>query len=121
MERTKVNSEVSNLKRFKKVGGGSLRIGNHIYKPGQVFEIDPNLIPKAFRDQVIPEGGDMKGWEEKRKEETPTPKNVVKSIYTAKQREGSQWWDILDANGKVVNEKGLKQEVAEDLMAKMMK
>lgn len=46
--------EKSNEIRFKKIGGGSLRWGKRIIKPGEVFTADPKSIPATFRNVLIP-------------------------------------------------------------------
>lgn len=40
------------LAKFKKINGGSLTINGKTYKKGDVFSIDPQLIPHSFRDCV---------------------------------------------------------------------
>lgn len=106
---------------FKKVGGGSLRLGNRIIKPGQIFEADPNTIPKGVRDLLIPMTGDMEVWKDE-KEKTPEPIDIVKPVYKLVPHGKSPYlYDIVDDKGKVLNEKSLKKEVAEDLMQKLNK
>jgi hypothetical protein len=101
--------------RYKKVGGGSFRMGNKIIKPGQIFVAFPNDIPKAFRDMVVLVSGNV-AWEEEKIKEIPVPPlKITKPVYEIKKREGSQWYDVYDLQGKKINEKGLTQEKAESL------
>jgi hypothetical protein len=50
------------------------------------------------------------------------PINVVKPVYTLQPHGKSLFlFDIVDANGKVLNEKSLKKEVAEKLIEDLQK
>jgi len=101
--------------RWKKTGGGSFRMadekGNQrIIKPGQTFSAYPHEIPQAFRDVVIalstlPEN------------KPPPPITAVEPVYTLKSRGSGGWYDVVNPNGKVLNEKALKKEDAEKLIA----
>lgn len=91
--------------QWKKIGGGSLRFGNKIIKPGQEFWAFEEEIPLAFRDVIKPL--------------SDLPKTKVEKVeakpleFTLKRRsETSPWWDIIDLNGKKVNEKALRLEEA---------
>ena len=132
MERTKgvVKAPVNTIEtmeegqvRFKKVGGGSLRLHNRIIKPGQIFIANPSDIPKSFRDLVITLDKNVK-WEEVKSTTPPvpiTPAVVTKPVYVVKRREGTQWYDVLDGQGKVLNVKGLKKEVAQNFVEDLLK
>ena len=117
MERTKKATDNQNVIKptWKKVGGGSLRIGKRIIKPGQVFEAWPDEISPAFRNMVIPQSGDASFRED-------APKGVsvvsgVKPVYTLQPHGKSLFlFDIVDGAGKILNEKSLKKEVAEKLI-----
>jgi hypothetical protein len=117
MERTKSDTTPANDGKvwWRKVGGGSLRLSNRIIKPGEKFRAFPDEIPTAFRDVVlpledIPETGDAK------------PVNVVKTEYKLQPRGDSKlWYDVVDKNGKVLNEKGMKKETAEKLIQDLEK
>jgi len=105
--------------RFKKVGGGSLRLGNRIIKPGQVFVAAPKDIPKAFRDLVVPVSGNF----DFNKPTPPAPPvKGKKPAYTLQPRGASKTlFDVVDEQGKVLNDKGLKKEVAEKLIEDLSK
>lgn len=119
MERTKKAGETSLTERkpsWRKIGGGSLRIGNKIIKPGQTFEAWPDEIKPAFRNLVIPMSGDASFIAEEKKEASPVV--GVKPVYKLQPHGKSlSLFDIVDANGKILNEKSLKKEVAEKLIA----
>lgn len=117
MERTKkVGGQEEQKPSWRKIGGGSLRIGNRIIKPGQTFTAWPDEIKPAFRSLVIPVSGDASFDDAKAKEVSPTA--GVKPVYKIQPHGKSLFlFDIVDANGKVLNEKSLKKEVAEKLIA----
>ncbi len=94
---------------WKKVGGGSLRLNGKIIKPGQQFRAHPNAIPAAFKDLIIP-------LESIPKKDEP-PMIVTKTVYEIKPRGKSKsLFDVVDKNGKVLNEKALTKEVAQKLV-----
>lgn len=107
---------------WKKNGGGSaiLRIdGNkRRIKPGETFLAYPEEIPLAFRDVIVPlDGNPIKFVTEDEK-----PVKVVSPAYTLRPRGNSKtWWDVVDAQGKVLNEKGLTKEIAERFKADLEK
>lgn len=111
--------------KFKKVGGGSFTMGNRIIKPGQVFEAFAEDIPMQFRNVVVPfeAAGQIWGTEATVKNETPIlTKDAIKPVYTLQSRGiNGLWWNIVDAQGKVLNEKALKKEVAEKLIEDLLK
>lgn len=116
MERTKVNM-VQNTEeekvRWKKLGGGSFRMGNKIIKPGETFWAFPSEIPKPFRDVVVALDATVVFEKEKAKEKKLEEQiKGNKSAFTIKKREGSQWFDVFDSQEKKINEKGLSEEKA---------
>jgi hypothetical protein len=119
MERTKNIEIIEQLDdgviRWKKVGGGSFKLNNRYIKPGQVFLARPEEIPTAFRDLVVPQ--------DEIKEKPPEVIEVAKSEYTVQLRgKSNSWFDVVrTSDGKVLNEKGLKKEVAEQLKADLEK
>ena len=115
MERTKSPSNDSEkVIRWKKVGGGSFRLGNRIIKPNERFKATESEIPKSFRDLVIP-------IQALPSSPPVEPIKGVEPVYTAKPRGSGGWYDVVDAKGKALNEKALKKEVAEKLVADLAK
>ena len=106
MERT---TNPTGVIRWKKIGGGGFYFRNHIIKPGQIFTARPEDIPKAFRDTVIPLDEIV--------EVPEVPVVVTKTTYTKQPRGKSKlWFDVIDDKGKVLNEKALKEDVADQLI-----
>lgn len=120
MERTKNNTLEEGKPRWKKVGGGSLRLGGKIIKPGQIFTALPSEIPTAFRDVVVALDGNVVWDEQKIKEVIPI--KVTKPIFTMQPHGKSLFlFDVVDGQGKVLNEKSLKKDVAEKLIEDLSK
>ena len=99
---------------WKKVGGGSLRFNGQIIKPGQTFKARDSEISPTFRDVIIPLEA-IPGV-------APDPGRPAKVItadvveYKLNARGTGGWYDVVDVNGKVLNEKALKKDVAEKLI-----
>lgn len=114
MERTKpINNPAPENIRWKKIGGGSLRLTingrKRIIKPNEKFRAALNEVPQAFRDVIIPLE-DLPG-------SAPAPVIAgIETVYTLKTREKGGWYDVVDKNGKVLNEKALKKDVADKLI-----
>jgi hypothetical protein len=105
MERTKSSTAI----RWKKVGGGHFMFNGRIIKPGQVFTAREDQISKNFRDLCVP-------LDELPSAAPPPPLEIVKLVYTVQPRgKSNTWYDVVDARGKVVNEKGMAKEKAEAL------
>ena len=116
MEREKVNIVDTRI-RWKKIGGGSLKLGGRLIKPEQIFKANPDEIPEAFRDVIIP----LDEIKEKQLSEEAIPDGKI-AEYTLQPRANSKlWFDVVDSQGKVLNEKALKKEVAEKLIADLEK
>lgn len=98
------------LAKFKKINGGSLTINGKSYKKGDVFSIDPQLIPPAFRDcveQITPNA-----FEEK----------VVQSVDGFEIRNVSVGkYNVVNiATGKILNTVMLTKTAAEALLADVL-
>jgi hypothetical protein len=95
---------------WKKVGGGSFRLGKRIIKPNEKFYAEEHEIPKAFRDVIIPLDGE------------PTPKIDIKKVkeqkhkYKMEETNRKGYVHIVDNNGKQISEKPIKEEEAEKLI-----
>ena len=80
-----------------------------IIKPGEVFSALPSQIPEGFRDVVVPV-------DDLPEEVVMTPK-VAEIEYTLKSRGQGGWYDVVDSNGKIVNDKALKLTDANQLIS----
>jgi hypothetical protein len=116
---------MENLKTYKKIGGGSLRIRtggkSRIIKPNEIFKAYPSDISAAFKHLVVEIDEVDKTIIVPAKAETIIPSEeekieVVKKLYSIKRRGKSMWYDIVDSNGKVVNDKALRKDNAEELL-----
>jgi len=111
MERATNNN---GLIRYRKIGGGSLRLDGKIIKPGQVFLADPKKIPKAFLDVLVPLD-EVPGVEEKKPQNEEELKKL-KPVFDVVPRGNSKvWFDVVNSEGKVINARALRKEVAEQL------
>ena len=115
MERTKQKDP--NVIEWKKTGGGSIRFivngRERMIKPGERFFAREDEIPAGFRDIIIPV--DPVARVKKLEEADAVAEVTAKPVYELKHR-GGGWWDVVDADGKVQNEKALKKEEAADLL-----
>ena len=94
---------------WRKIGGGGFRLRGRIIKPNQTFRATPDEIPKGFRDLVIPLEHIVK------KEEPPLI--ITEAVYRLEPRGKSKsLFDVVDKNGKVLNEKALFKDKAEELI-----
>lgn len=97
--------------KWKKLGAGSFRMtSGRVIKQNQVFEATPEEIPLGFRDVVVP----VEPIPE------PPPLEVVPGGYSIMSR-GPGWYDVVDAQGKVVNEGALRQADAQKLLEDLSK
>lgn len=113
MERTRATSD--DRIRWKKMGGGGFLFNGHLIKPGQVFTARESDIPKAFRDLCKPLDAIPVP-------PPPPPIEVTKTEYSVKPRGKSKsLFDVVDGNGKVINEKGLTKESADKLAQDLLK
>lgn len=93
--------------RWKKIGNGSFILNNRYIKPGQTFMATVEEIPKAFRDVVVPVEG---------LPEDPLLNVKKSSNYSIVEIEGTNTWNIVDGQGKVLNEKPMVRIEAEKLL-----
>ena len=122
-----MDPDVDTVQTWKKIGGGSLRLNGKIIKPGQVFKAVESEIPTAFRDCIVPAADAPKGTGKAfMPKKTKTKGNApviqpVEVVYTAKARGSGGWYDVVDSNGKALNEKALKKDIADKLVRDLAK
>jgi hypothetical protein len=100
--------------RWQKVGGGSLRWRNQIIKPGQVFEASLDELPKAFMDILVCLDKDgLQKVKEGVKKETQAPEFLY---HLEKDKTSKIHWNVVNEEGKAINEKPLEKALAEELL-----
>jgi len=118
MERTKKPEVRADGKiRYKKIGGGSLRINRQIIKPGQIFLAYPDDIKEGWKDVVIP------------LDDLPITDQTPGELMPGKEAEfflsprgkSNLWYNVVDSKGKILNDKALKKAVAEQLIEDLVK
>jgi len=115
------------IRVWKKIGGGSLRFNGRIIKPGQTFRATRNELPEAFLDVIVladsaPGNRPNPKFPPAKGPAGPPEIKPVEVVYTVKAREtGGGWYDVVDSNGKALNEKALKKETAEKLVHDLSK
>lgn len=112
MERKKAKAEVNQdtegkiwFQRHPNTHGLFMYAGRYV-KPGQRFMAHPDEIPESVRDIIIP------------MEEIPEPAKVVAVEPAYKKLPGkkSGTFNVVDGNGKVMNEELLSEKEADDLV-----
>lgn len=111
MKRT---STVPGVIRWRKIGGGSFYMHNKIIKPNQIFDAHLEDIPDGFRDVVVPL--DDKASQDIKTATAVSQEPAVQLEYFVKSRGGGGYYDVVDKNGKVLNEKALRKAGAESLI-----
>ena len=114
MERTKKDPDAI---LWKKTGGGPVHanIGGRvvIVKPGQQFLAREDEIPMAFRDTIIPVDP-VKAAAKKQEVEKVEAAAAAPSYFL--QERGGNWYDVVNSDGKIQNEKAMRKPEAEDLI-----
>ena len=96
---------------WKKIGGGSFRLGNRIIKENETFKAKESEIPMGFRDVIIPMDS-IPGKVEVRK---------VAVVYKlVPSKENANLFFVVDSFGKTLNEKALEEKQANDLIKALM-
>ena len=96
--------------QWRKTGRGRLRLvsGELIDRPNQLFWARPDEVSPAFRDTVKPVEGELP---------PEVPLEVVSTEYIMKETPvGSGNFEILDGQGKIVNEAPLTAKQAEEML-----
>ena len=104
--------------KYKKIGGGTLRIKGKIIKPNDVFEAYPYDIPKAFKDVVVLVSGTEPG-----PASSASPLKGKVATYEIKPRGASKTqYDVINTEtGKAMNTKPLGKAKAEELKSDLEK
>lgn len=106
MERTK------NKQKWRKIGGGVLRIGARTIRSGDVFFADASEIPQSFHNMLV----ELSPAPMVEKEE-PEPALPAYEVC----RVGAGWFDVVNVStGKPINAKRLRAEAAEALLKTLL-
>jgi hypothetical protein len=99
---------------WKKIGGGTLNLLGSVIKPGDKFKAYPYQIPKSFRDVIVPLESIKEGV-------TPVVEPAPIEYKVQPRGKSKTFFDVVDGNGKVVNEKALSKAIAEKLIEDLAK
>lgn len=124
--------------RWRKLGGGVFRtVDGHRINAGEVFRANEDEIPTAFRSsfQLVNEEDEKQPKEEKlsthKVEKKPEPEKPAKVEQTVSEPEEEKhqeyqkvqtslgWFDVIDSEGKPINEKRLRNQAADELLASL--
>jgi len=101
--------------RWIKTGGGSFRLfSGKIIKPGQRFTAPLTQIPKAFRDMVIPVDKEI-SMKDVTGSEAETPIEQVRKSELKIIQRSPGWFNVVNEQGKQLNENALRKDEAEEL------
>lgn len=110
-----IEEEKEEKVRFRNNGGPYLHIDGKIKAPGKVFKAYPSDISESLRIHIKP----LDGIDEPSKK--PLPTATIKGGYEIVNKSPG-WYDVIqNDNGKIVNEKGLRKEAAEELINSLSK
>lgn len=116
MERKKTDQKPP---RWRKLGGGSMRIPGKIIKPGQIFRAWSEEIPKGFRDLVQPVDGQSTPSPTQTEQEEIAKMESTEPTYE-KRPKGGGWYDIYQVDtGKKMNEKSVREDEADELLEQL--
>lgn len=101
---------------WKKIGGGSLRLGNRMIKQNEVFVAKESEIPQAFRDVVIPQQI-IPGKQEVKY--VPVTYTLIPVDAPEDAEDGAKYFNILDSYGKTINEKPLEESKAKSFIVSL--
>jgi hypothetical protein len=94
------------VKTWRKLGGGSFYLGDRKIVTGERFTASESEIPLGFRDVVEEVGG--------RAPDSPVIKGKKSEFKLVVSEDGDDLYDIVDLNGKKMNEKPLSVNDAAD-------
>lgn len=84
---------------------------------GDKFQFTPRRKPKDHKGKWK---GDQPGsWMEPCDPPEDLPVKPVEDLYVAVQRDGERWFDVVGPNNVPVNEKGLEEEDANTMAARL--
>lgn len=106
-------AELDNIpKKYKVVSSRAYYWGKRIMKPGQVFFAFERDLPEEFKLMIMEMDLPVKQPEVQES-------SFRSATYRIKERKGGEYYDVIDSNGKKMNEKQLSKEEAEELVKKL--
>jgi hypothetical protein len=101
---------------WQKKGGGSFMLRGKLIRANDKFRAAPSEIPTAFKDIIIA----LEDFVDPAA--APDPLLVVKKVNYSLQPRGKSksQFDVVDGQGKRINEKALTKEVATNLLNDLM-
>ena len=107
------NQDQKGAVRWIKSGGGSLSLRDGREITAGEFTAHPDDIPQAFRDVVKPASG--------KEPEPPVPKlpPPISTTYSIKTAGLPGKFNVVDGQGKAINEKGLTAAEAKTLLGSL--
>jgi len=109
-------SERTDQPRWRNTSTSTFRLKSgkdiRLIKPNQVFLASPAEIPEGIRDIIELLDPDPMEEEAKKIRRTEPPEFTVES-------KGGGWYDVVNSEGKAMNEKALHKTEAEELKAKL--
>lgn len=97
------------LPTWKKIGGGTLWLKGHMIKPGETFKSAEKDIPEAFRDMMIPWDGTADS------ENAKQPEPSAPILYSLEKTSDGKY-NVVNGQGKAINETPIEKEAAEELV-----
>lgn len=121
VSKSEPKANVAKKVKYRKVGGGSLRLNNRIIPPGGTFEAYPEEIPAAFKDLVIP----LEDVAQSIPVTTPVPKPTftIKPVKPLEELESGEPYlvNVVSSTGKVLNENPMEEAIAKKLIEDISK
>lgn len=90
---------------------------NRIIKPGEVFLAKLDEIPTGFHDVIV-----CLDKIPKKEQQTKEEKELTQTepLFTLHDK-GGNWYDVINPEGKAINDKSLRRADAEELMEALNK
>lgn len=101
-------------KKYRVISPRAYYWGKRIMKPGQVFSAFEKDLPEELKLMIVEVDVAPPVIQPEVQE---APPHVI--TYRIKERKGGAYYDVVDSNGKKVNEKQLSKEEADELIKKL--
>lgn len=102
---------------WRKIGGGHLIFQNRLIKPNETFYAHEKDIPKAFKDSIICVDDVVR--QKVVKEQANQVQKTQEVKYKVKVTKDPEQFNVVNENGKAINDKPLIKDLAEELKASL--